>query len=218
MNDFQTMFQNTEAEESGGGSYGLIEKGTYEAEITDVQLDLNKEPARLTLEYTITQEPYVGRKGWSNYNLEGRGIGFLKKDMNTLGLDYSDITSPEDIMELVANSIGQQVVVYVGQKEWQGKMYNNFYLNELLDAPAATAPAPLNEKEQARREQLPPKSPPQQTKAPQNSAPQKTGQKPAPKGKPAPVSAKGKMSAKGKTAKGGSADIPDYDEADSIPF
>lgn len=139
-NEFQSMFQETAPEEAGG--FALIEPGTYEAELADCKLDMTKSPERLTVEYHITDGEYQGRKLWSNYNLEGRGIGFLKKDLGILGLDYSNIGSPEDIATLFWDAMPIPVVVYVAQKEWQGKMYNNTYLNGISDPPAAMAPAP----------------------------------------------------------------------------
>lgn len=147
--DFSKEFKDTPAEESGG--FSLIDTGTYEAEIVDCKLDITKEPARLTFVYQITGDPnYAGRKLFGNYQMAGRGIGFLKKDLTTLGLNFAEVGSPEDIASLVWDAMPLQVVIYVAQKEWQGKMYNNTYLNELLDAPAATAPTPLNQKEQNR--------------------------------------------------------------------
>lgn len=147
---FKDAFQSQEAETG----FAPIDEGTYEAEISDAQLDMTKEPNRVTIEYTITGEAFNGRKLWSNYNLEGRGIGFLKKDMQTLGLDYSNIDSPESILDLLSEALEYPVVIYVKQNQGNdGKTYCNAYLNERLDAPAATAPnpAPTNQKEADRR-------------------------------------------------------------------
>ncbi len=147
-NEFKSMFQETVAEESGG--FSLIETGEYEAELTDCKLDMTKDVARLSLVYTITQDPYVGRKQFGNYQLEGRGIGFLKKDLATLGLDYSQIGSPEDIATLIWDAMPVNVVIFVNQKEWQGKIYNNAYLNSVADVPAhKTAMKPAVTKPQA---------------------------------------------------------------------
>lgn len=196
--DFKSMFQETAPEEAGG--FALIDVGTYEAELADCKLDMTKSPERLTIEYHITDGEYQGRKLWGNYNLEGRGIGFLKKDLGILGLDSSEVGSPEDIATLIWDAMPVPVVIYVAQKEWQGKMYNNVYLNGISDPPAATAPAPTNQKEATRRAQM----------TTGKTAPQPTGKtangktQPRPATKPAPK--RGKISE------------PEFDDNDEIPF
>lgn len=173
-NDFGAMFKET----APAPSFSLIDEGEYEAEITDTSLDLEKSPPRLTVVYQITSdERYHGRKLFGNYQLGGQGISFLKKDLELLGLDYSNVGSPEDIMDLMATALNTPVNIFVNQKEWQGKTYNNVYLNGIVDAPAATAPAPLNRKEQERRE----------TKAPPMAATKSGGKK-----SPPPATKKGK--------------------------
>lgn len=175
MDNFKDAFQNQE-EESGG--FGLIDQGEYEAEISDVQLDMTKEPNRVTIEYTLTDE-YAGRKVWGNYNLEGRGIGFLKKDLKTLGLDYSEIDSPESILDLLATAMNYPVIVFINQKEWQGKTYNNVYLNALNDAPAAVStPTPLNQKA-AERQATQKSTQTQKAKPPAGKTPKKGKTQPA---------------------------------------
>lgn len=154
--DFKSEFQQTAAEE---GSFKLIEVGEYEAEIVDCKLDLTKEPNRLTFVYQITDGEYQGHKLFGNYQLEGRGIGFLKKDLTTLGLDFSEVGSPEDIASLVWDAMPTAVVIYVAQKEWQGKMYNNVYLNDLLPDSAhtvatSTTKGPTNQKEADRQAKI----------------------------------------------------------------
>jgi hypothetical protein len=205
MSEFKSMFQET-APESGG--FSLIETGEYEAELIDCQVDLTKEPVRLSCIYQITEGVNEGRKLFGNYQLEGRGIGFLKKDLSTLGLDYSQVGSPEDIATLIWDNMPMPVIIYVAQKEWQGKMYNNVYLNELIDRPAAldktvskpataqpprqtakpTAAKPTAAKPTS-KDDFP--EPPGETrdhtmrKAPKNYAPTKTG-KPRRESKPIP--------------------------------
>ncbi len=134
MNDFKNMFQAA-PEETG---FALIDEGTYEAEIVDCKLDLTKEPNHLTVVYQITNdERYQNNKIFGNYHLEGRGIGFLKKDMATLGFDYENVGSPEDLADLFWNNMPIPVVIYMKHKEYNGKTYANVYLNDRLDIPGA---------------------------------------------------------------------------------
>ena len=134
MSDFKNEWQQAAPEEGSG--FTLLEQGEYEAELSDVKLDLTKEPHRLTAVYVVTDERYPGRKLFGNYQLSGRGLGFLKKDLVTLGLDFSKVGSAEDVAALFWDILPAQVIVFVNQKEWQGKTYNNVYLNSLMQAPA----------------------------------------------------------------------------------
>lgn len=141
MNDeFKSLFQETAPAENQG--FALVDVGTYEAELTECKLDMQKEPPRLSIWAQITNdERYEGKKLFINYQMGGQGISYLKKDLETLGLDYSDVGSPEDVAQIFFDNLPLQVVVYVSQKEYQGKMYNNTYINELIDMPAHHTPA-----------------------------------------------------------------------------
>lgn len=130
---FQDDFNSAQEPEQKG--FDLIPEGEYEAIIDDSSLDLTKTPARLSLTYKLIGTEHKNRKLWSNYNMAGQGLGFLKKDLKTLGLDYSNVKSEQDIAKLVFGRIGQGVTIYVAQKEWKGKMYNNAYLNKAESAP-----------------------------------------------------------------------------------
>lgn len=167
MNDFKSLFQDTPSAESGG--FALIAQGEYEAELTEAKLDLEREPAQITFVYQITQEPYIGRKLFSNYNLSGQGIGYLKKDLDTLGLDYSNVGSPEDIVSLIWDELPFTVEIFVNQKTaGNGKTYNNTYLNSVIDKPAHNAVLPKAK---------PKAHAPAPTKKPANHASQRTSKK-----------------------------------------
>lgn len=149
--DFKSAFKDTPA----AAGFSLLDEGEYDAEISEAKLDMSKTPARLSIVYDIiNHERFEGRKVFGNYNLAGEGIGYLKKDLDTLGLSYADVGSEEDIAELFWDNLPMQVVIFVNQKEWQGKTYNNVYLNDVIPdsaahvaaqttrtAPAAAAPA-----------------------------------------------------------------------------
>ncbi len=176
MDDFKGMFSETPAAEGG---FALIDQGEYEAELVDCKLDITKDPGRLTIVYQITQEPYVGRKLFGNYQMAGQGIGFLKKDLTTLGIDFSEVGSPEDIAQLIWDAMPMPVIIFVNQKEYQGKTYNNVYLNSVNDVPAALSkPSPTNQKEQDRRAKVNAKP---ATKPTAKPAQKPTGKRPPPK-------------------------------------
>jgi hypothetical protein len=167
MDEFKSLFHETAPAEGGG--FKLIEQGEYEAELTEAKLDLEREPAQISLVYQITQEPYVGRKLFSNYNLSGQGIGYLKKDLDLMGLNYADVGSPEDIVTLLWDNLPMQAIIFVNQKAASnGKVYNNTYLNEVVDRPAHH-----EVKTPPKQAAKPPPAPPT-TGKPKNHAPQKT--------------------------------------------
>ena len=134
---FKDEFSKTPAAE-GGGSFELIPVGEYQAMIDDSWLDMTKTPPRLSLTYKIVDGEFKNRKLWANYTLSGQGFGFLKKDLKTLGADYSNVEGPEDVARLMFKNIGRGVQIYVAQKEWNGKTYNNAYLNKAESAPVAS--------------------------------------------------------------------------------
>lgn len=173
MDDFKALFHETAPAEKGG--FALIDQGEYDAELTEAKLDLEREPAQISLVYQITEEPYVGRKLFSNYNLSGQGIGYLKKDLEILGLNYESVGSPEDIVQLIWDALPFQVRIFVNQKEASnGKVYNNTYLNEVVDRPAhheaPAAPPP-------KKTTPPPSGKTSAKSGPKNHAPQKTSGK-----------------------------------------
>lgn len=128
---FSDEFKSTEAEEN---SFALIPEGTYLAELGDCKLDMTKTVATLTFVYTILDEDFKGRKMFGNYKLEGRGIGFLKKDLKQLNLNYDNVQSPEDLAALVWGAMPFKVELYCKHNESGGKTYANAYLNGLSSA------------------------------------------------------------------------------------
>lgn len=113
----------------GNQEFDLIPNGEYEAIIDNTSLDISKTPARLSLTYKIVTGEFKNRKVWSNYTMQGRGLGFLKKDMKTLGLDYSGVSKEEDVAKLMFSQVGRGVEIFIKQSEYNGKTYNNAYLN-----------------------------------------------------------------------------------------
>jgi sporulation protein YlmC with PRC-barrel domain len=144
MNDFLKAFNDTPAEESTG--FSLLPEGTYTATLGDCKLDMTKEPMQLSFVYDITEGEFRGRKLFSNYRLEGRGLGFLKKDLKQLSIDYSNVAKVEDLAAIVWERLPMKCEVYVNQKEYNGKVYNNTYLNALLTGSPITAPAAASAK------------------------------------------------------------------------
>lgn len=127
---FADDFKKAEAESTG---YAVLPEGTYIAVIDNSSVDLTKKPAKLSVTYKIVEGEFKNRKVFGNYSMEGKGLGFLKKDMKTLGVDYSNVQSEQDIAKLMFGTVGAGVELYVNQREYNGKTYNNAYLNNLSD-------------------------------------------------------------------------------------
>lgn len=156
MTDFKSLFDSTPAEETTG--YSLLPEGTYDAELSDCKLDMTREPMQLSFVYDITEGEFRGRKLFSNYRLEGRGLGFLKKDLKQLSIDYSTVSKVEDLAAIVWERLPMKCEVFVNQKEYNGKVYNNTYLNGLRAGAPVQATKPKNHA-------------PQTTKKPSDSIP-----------------------------------------------
>lgn len=115
--------------DTGIDDFEILPDGEYSAIIDNSSLDIQKEPARLSVTYKITEGKFQNRRVFTNYNLAGKGLGFLKKDMKTLGIDYSMVEKPEDVARLMFANIGQGVGIFVNSREYNGKKYNNAFLN-----------------------------------------------------------------------------------------
>lgn len=131
--DFATEFQS--AKEEVGGTFEVVPEGDYVALVDNVTIDMTKKPARVSLIYTIVGGDQDKRKLFSNYNLEGRGLGFLKKDMKQLGCDYSNIKRPEDLVTSIKTAIGRACEVAVKHREYNNKTYASVWLNGTTTVP-----------------------------------------------------------------------------------
>lgn len=131
-------FKSTPEAESKG--FSVLPEGDYQGQIDNCTLDLTKATPKITIVYKVLGE-YAGRKLFANYNLQGQGLGILKKDLKQLGLDYSAVTKPEDLVELVWTAVNTKVELYVKWREFNGKTYESVYLNGVSGAKKAAPTA-----------------------------------------------------------------------------
>lgn len=124
--DFQDEFKNTPEAESKG--FSVLPEGDYQGQIDNCTLDMTKATPKITIVYKLLGE-YAGRKLFGNYNLAGQGLGILKKDLKQLGLDYSGVKKPEDLVELVWTAVNTKVDLHVKHRDFNGKTYESVYLN-----------------------------------------------------------------------------------------
>lgn len=122
--------------ETAKTEFAPVPAGKYHAEITSVKHiegDEEKAPC-VNWEVTITDsgKNVENRKVWQRNQITGRGIGFLKKNLETLGL-AEGITGRTSMLAKLEQALGLKVEVKVTQREYNGKIYNDFFFNELLD-------------------------------------------------------------------------------------
>lgn len=134
---FADEFNNTPEAESKG--FSLLPEGNYQGQIDNCTLDMTKAIPKITIVYKLLGE-YAGRKLFGNYNLQGQGLGILKKDLKQLGLDYSAVTKPEDLVQLVWSAVNTKVDLYIKHREYSGKTYESVYLNGKSGATKAPTP------------------------------------------------------------------------------
>jgi hypothetical protein len=119
--------------------FDLIPEGKHVVEAVEFKLDITKEPARATMVYSFGGD-LAGRRLWANYQLKGQGLGIMKRDLKTLGVDISTIKSVEDMANKVWAVLPLRVEITVKHNESKGKTYANGYLNKVL----ASGPANSN--------------------------------------------------------------------------
>jgi hypothetical protein len=137
MDDFKS------ADEPASNDFEIVAEGDYVAQMTDVKIDATKTPARLSITLEITSGDFKNRKMWLNYNLQGQGLGFLKKDLKTLGIDYSNVKKEEDLASIIWDASPVFVEMAVVHKEWKGKMYANAYVNGRTSATTSSEDIPF---------------------------------------------------------------------------
>jgi sporulation protein YlmC with PRC-barrel domain len=134
MSDFKELWDSVPeaSKKSGGGNYDPLPEGNYIAELADCQLDLTKSPVEIKLVYQVASGDFKARKLFVNYRMDGKSLGFLKKDLTSLGVDYKSVEKVEDLANLIWEKLQTKVELYVNQREYKGKTYNNAYLNGVI--------------------------------------------------------------------------------------
>jgi hypothetical protein len=134
MNEF------SQAEEAKSGEFELVPEGEYIAQVVDVKLDMTKAPARLSLTLEIANGNQMGRRLWTNYRLQGSGLGYLKKDLKLLKIDYSNVKKEEDLASIILDASPLFVRINVVHKSVGDKVYANAYIEERVSADVKDLP------------------------------------------------------------------------------
>lgn len=143
MSDFMNEWTSNEGVEQK--EFSTIPEGEYVVQVDNCTIDMTKTPNRFAIVYKIVGPTQANRKLFGNYNLAGQGIGILKKDLKILGLDYSAIKKPEQLVELVWTAVNKKVSANVRHREFNGRTYESVYLNDvngLAKKPSAKSAKP----------------------------------------------------------------------------
>lgn len=134
---FGTMWDDAPTERE---AFKKITTGDYNATITDYSVDVTKDPGRVQFTFEVTgsddedlDAEFSGRKAWGNYQLNEKGIPFLKQDMFTLGLPVDDVHSLDELANVLGNSINKHVKVHIKSAPGKtgSKIFTNVYINGL---------------------------------------------------------------------------------------
>lgn len=104
--NFRTMWGNTEAADE----FGPLPKGQYTCHATkgDLEASRSKRTPGYSVEFTVIEGPFKGRKIWTNFWLTPAALPQSKRDLRKLG-----ITSPEHLEQPLPRGIRCKVNVVV---------------------------------------------------------------------------------------------------------
>jgi len=108
--------------------YELIPKGTYDAEITDMEYKLSQASGMpmwaLTITLTNEEQGYIGRKLFNNMSFSAKALPFTKAALAKIAPDV--LVSPFKPRELAENKVlvGRSIRVKVDTQDYQGETRN----------------------------------------------------------------------------------------------
>lgn len=126
MNGFDSAQPATDIE------FQPIANGNYIVKCCDYKLDQTQNPWRASFGWEITEGDFVGRKVYSNYQVNEKGGPFLKKDMSLMG--QNEVTSQDLLAKMcLAAQASNKYEAGIKQRDYNGKTYYNIYLNSLAN-------------------------------------------------------------------------------------
>lgn len=111
-----------------------IPDGKYHAQITKATFVEKKDgkPAKVQWEYTITDSgKFEKRKVWENNQISQKGMFFLRRNLDILGLSEG-VKSTSDIVGKLEYALNKRVVLTITQRTFNDKIYNNGQIDELI--------------------------------------------------------------------------------------
>ena len=135
---WREQFNQIEAAETVEKSFEKIPEGTYLAMVTGAMINESKiDSPRVELEFSICEGDFAKRKVWKNYNLNEKGIPFLKADLAKMGQNPS---TPEALEQSLGDINGAILDVFIKYKTvknaltGQDKEYSQVYINGMQES------------------------------------------------------------------------------------
>ena len=108
----------------------VIEPGKYQARIDKVEPTQSKQPDHKDMwvvTFTITQEPFIGRKVWANIMLQANSLWKLRQLAEACGIDMKG-RQDFDSSELEGQDVGVAVVSETYEGKERSKVQSFFQL------------------------------------------------------------------------------------------
>lgn len=129
--DFKTEWGKTDMPEQKETEYKPFVEGKYTAELEEVKLDKTAAPAKLTFTFKILEGEYKNRKLWKNITLNEKSFPWLKQDLHRLKIDATPESEEDICIILNEKGVGATVSIFVKPRMFEGKQYENVYINGL---------------------------------------------------------------------------------------
>lgn len=115
--------------------FKVLDEGKYIAKLEEVKCDLTGELAKYTCVYKVLKsesgdKEFAGENLFKNYAMSEKGTVWFMKDLEQMGIELEDIKSEEHLAEKMNKLQGKDALLYIKPREYNGKTYNNIYLNE----------------------------------------------------------------------------------------
>lgn len=109
-------------------SFEPVPEGIYEGALTGFKVaEAKSSPGQqyVSLEFTLAEGEFAGRKIWKNHSLQAQALWALKRTLLDLGADSEELEQDFDLEELLDTLKGDSVQLEVGQRTYEGKIQND---------------------------------------------------------------------------------------------
>ena len=107
-------------------SFEPVPSGSYRAGLTSFKIQDSKAgKTYVSLELTLRDQEYGGRKVWQNHSFAPQALWALKKTCKALGAEDDDLTEVVDVEELLGGLIGSDCMVSLDVRDYEGRLSNS---------------------------------------------------------------------------------------------
>lgn len=107
--------------------FELMPEGTYEAALTGFNIAPSKSSGQptVTLEFTVQEGDYTGRKLWQAHSLQPHALFALKRTLIALGVPEDELEGAIEVEDTLEQLTGEMVRLDVGHRTYEGETYSN---------------------------------------------------------------------------------------------